>query len=50
MSGDNRFESYNEPAAMREYALHLGVPDDAIVLDYAGRRTYGHLLSSQGYF
>jgi vancomycin permeability regulator SanA len=40
MSGDNRFESYNEPAAMREYALLLGIPDDAIVLDYAGRRTY----------
>ncbi len=40
MSGDNRFVNYNEPAAMREYALRLGVPDSAIVLDYAGRRTY----------
>ncbi len=40
MSGDNRFVEYNEPAAMRAYALELGVPDDAIVLDYAGRRTY----------
>lgn len=40
MSGDNRFVYYNEPAAMREYALRLGVPDEAIVLDYAGRRTY----------
>jgi SanA protein len=40
MSGDNRFEYYNEPGAMRQYALSLGVPDDAIVLDYAGRRTY----------
>ncbi len=40
MSGDNRVENYNEPAAMREYALQLGVPDEAIVLDYAGRRTY----------
>lgn len=40
MSGDNRFENYNEPAAMREYALQLGIPDEAIVLDYAGRRTY----------
>ncbi len=40
MSGDNRFENYNEPGAMREYALSLGVPDEAIVLDYAGRRTY----------
>jgi SanA protein len=40
MSGDNRFVDYNEPEAMRQHALSLGVPDDAIVLDYAGRRTY----------
>jgi len=40
MSGDNRFVNYNEPAAMRAFALELGIPDQAIVLDYAGRRTY----------
>ena len=40
MSGDNRFEDYNEPEAMRQYAVSLGVPNEAIVLDYAGRRTY----------
>lgn len=40
MSGDNSEINYNEPGAMREYALALGIPDDAIVLDYAGRRTY----------
>ncbi len=40
MSGDNRFVEYNEPEAMRQYALNLGVPDKDIVLDYAGRRTY----------
>jgi SanA protein len=40
MSGDNRFENYNEPEAMRQFALSAGVPDKAIVLDYAGRRTY----------
>lgn len=40
MSGDNRFEDYNEPAAMGDYAMRLGVPEEAIVLDYAGRRTY----------
>ena len=40
MSGDNSFADYNEPAAMRLYAHSLGVPDEAIVLDYAGRRTY----------
>jgi SanA protein len=40
MSGDNSVEYYNEPEAMRQYALSLGVPDQDIVLDYAGRRTY----------
>lgn len=40
MSGDNRVVEYNEPEAMRQYALSLGVPDEDIVLDYAGRRTY----------
>lgn len=40
MSGDNRFVDYNEPEAMKQYALDLGVPAQDIVLDYAGRRTY----------
>jgi SanA protein len=40
MSGDNRFWNYNEPAAMRSHALSLGVPDEAIFMDFAGRRTY----------
>jgi SanA protein len=40
MSGDNRFVDYNEPGAMKRYALSLGVPEEDIVLDYAGRRTY----------
>lgn len=40
MSGDNRFVEYNEPEAMRQYALDLGIPDKDIILDYAGRRTY----------
>lgn len=40
MSGDNSFVDYNEPEAMRQYALSLGVPDQDITLDFAGRRTY----------
>ena len=40
MSGDNRFINYNEPGAMSAYAVELGVPEEDIVLDYAGRRTY----------
>lgn len=40
ISGDNREITYNEPEAGRQYALERGVPDEDIVLDYAGRRTY----------
>ena len=40
MSGDNRFINYNEPGAMKAFALELGMPEEDIVLDYAGRRTY----------
>jgi vancomycin permeability regulator SanA len=40
MSGDGQMEGYNEPEAMRHFALSLGVPEEAIFLDYAGKRTY----------
>jgi len=40
VSGDNRFDDYNEPGAMKAYAMELGVPEGAIVQDFAGRRTY----------
>lgn len=50
MTGDNRFASYNEPGAMRAYALELGIPDEAIVLDYAGRRTYDSCFRARHIF
>jgi SanA protein len=50
MSGDNRFVDYNEPGAMRDYAVRLGVPPEAIVLDYAGRRTYDTCYRAQAIF
>lgn len=50
MSGDNRVAEYNEPAAMRAYALTLGVPDEAIVLDYAGRRSYDTCYRAKAIF
>jgi vancomycin permeability regulator SanA len=40
LSGDNRTPSHNEPEAMRQYALHLGVPNEDLVLDPAGTRSY----------
>jgi SanA protein len=50
MTGDNRTVDYNEPEAMRQYALGLGVPDEAIVLDYAGRRTYDSCYRARDIF
>jgi len=41
VSGDNRVESYNEPEAMFQYLVQKkGIPEEDIVRDYAGRRTY----------
>jgi len=49
-SGDNRFVDYNEPGAMQAYALELGADPDAIVLDYAGRRTYDTCFRAKSIF
>ena len=40
LSGDNRFDNYDEPGAMMAYAVAEGVPAVHIQPDYAGRRTY----------
>jgi SanA protein len=40
MSGSITSSGYSEPGSMRDYALRLGIPDEDIILDYAGRRTY----------
>jgi len=50
MSGDNRFLNYNEPGAMKSYALELGMPAEDIVLDYAGRRTYDTCYRAEAIF
>jgi SanA protein len=50
MSGDNRFEYYNQPGAMRSYALSLGVPEAAIAMDFAGRRTYDTCYRARAIF
>jgi SanA protein len=50
MSGDNSFVEYNEPEAMRQYALDLGMREEDIVLDYAGRRTYDTCYRAKAIF
>jgi SanA protein len=49
-SGDNRFVDYNEPQAMKDYAVRLGVPEGDVVLDYAGRRTYDSCFRARAIF
>jgi SanA protein len=42
--------NYNEPGAMHDYAIGLGVPEKDVVLDYAGRRTYDTCYRAQQIF
>jgi SanA protein len=50
MSGDNHAADYNEPEAMRRYALSLGVPPEAIELDPLGLRTYDTCYRAKNLF
>ncbi|HET9171031.1 MAG TPA: ElyC/SanA/YdcF family protein [Actinospica sp.] len=40
VTGDNSSPTYNEPRAMRDYLTARGVPENVIVLDYAGFDTW----------
>lgn len=50
MTGDNGLVSHNEPEAMCQAALQMGVPRRDIVLDYAGFRTYDSLYRARDIF
>lgn len=50
VSGDNKTVSYNEPKYMRNYLLKLGINNNAIISDYAGRRTLDSVLRSSEIF
>lgn len=50
LSGSTRGPTYDEPAAMRELALRLGVPDSAIDLDRGGTRTLETCLRARDLF
>lgn len=50
LSGDNGTEYYDEVTAMRNYVLDQGVPDSAVVCDYAGFSTYDSMYRAQGIF
>jgi SanA protein len=50
LSGDNRHQSYNEPVEMRKALRELGVPDEAMTLDYAGFRTFDSVVRASRVF
>lgn len=50
VSGDNQFVSYNEPKAMQSALLERGIPEEDIVLDYAGFRTLDSVVRAEKVF
>jgi len=50
MSGERRSNLYDEPAAMQAYAIKLGVPSQAILLDGAGYHTYSSCYRAKNVF
>lgn len=50
MSGSANSYGFSEAMAMRDYAQSLGVPDDAILTDETGDRTYLSCLNARDHF
>ncbi|MEU4515068.1 ElyC/SanA/YdcF family protein [Nonomuraea wenchangensis] len=50
LSGDNSRRAYDEPTAMRDYLRAAGVPDAAMVLDYAGFDTWDSCVRARQVF
>jgi len=50
MSGDNSVTYHNEPLVMKNYAVKLGVPAKAIVVDDAGFNTYDSCYRAHAIF
>lgn len=49
-SGDNHIKSYDEPTAMRDSLMAYGVPEDRIILDFAGFRTLDSVVRAKEVF
>lgn len=50
VSGDNRIANYNEPEKMRRELIERGIPNEKIILDYAGFRTLDSVVRSNKVF
>lgn len=50
ISGDNGSKDYNEPLDMRNSLMEKGIPESAIILDYAGFDTYDSMIRARKVF
>lgn len=50
VSGDNRWDSYNEPEDVKQALIARGVPADKIVCDFAGLRTFDSVVRAKEVF
>lgn len=50
VSGDNRSRFYNEPEKMKQDLVARGIPENRIVCDYAGLRTFDSVVRAKEIF
>jgi len=50
VSGDNSKKSYDEPTAMRDDLVAMGIPSKYITIDYAGFRTLDSIVRAEAIF
>lgn len=50
VSGDNHSTDYDEPSCMRDSLMVRGIPEDKIILDYAGFRTLDSVVRAKEIF
>lgn len=50
VSGDNGNKSYNEPKKIKEDLIKAGIPENKIILDYAGFRTLDSVVRASKVF
>jgi len=50
VSGDNSTKSYNEPKKFKTDLISIGIPENRIILDYAGFRTLDSVIRAKEVF
>ncbi|PKR79826.1 protein SanA [Brumimicrobium salinarum] len=50
VSGDNSSKAYNEPDMFKKALIEMGIPEDKIVLDFAGFRTLDSVVRAKCVF